>query len=118
MRSELVHQELATLFLSAIHLRKSIKSILNASLRTLNLGSCGVCGYSFCVLCFRAYHGVDDCKFKSGKKVWIARYKLRGQVFFIAVDKQRIIEEWNKADENGRVEMAKRFGGVKNLQVS
>lgn len=83
MRSELVHQELATLFLSAIHLRKSIKSILNASLRTLNLGSCGVCGYSFCVLCFRAYHGVDDCKFKSGKKVWIARYKLRGQVFFL-----------------------------------
>lgn len=77
--------------------RKSCQKPVLVSEKTLNLGSCGVCGYSFCVLCFRAYHGVDDCKFKS-------------------VDKQRIIEEWNKADENGRVEMAKRFGGVKNLQ--
>ncbi|KAK6020727.1 hypothetical protein OSTOST_13612 [Ostertagia ostertagi] len=46
-----------------------------------------MCGYSFCILCLRAYHGVDECKFKS-------------------VDKKRIIEEWNAADENGRVQMA------------
>ncbi|PIO64191.1 hypothetical protein TELCIR_14189 [Teladorsagia circumcincta] len=56
-----------------------------------------MCGYSFCILCLRAYHGVDECKFKS-------------------VDKKRIIEEWNAADENGRVQMAKRFGGLKNLE--
>ncbi|VDO25231.1 unnamed protein product [Haemonchus placei] len=37
--------------------------------QTVNLGSCTMCGYSFCVLCFRAYHGVDDCNFKSGEVV-------------------------------------------------
>ncbi|KAK5983933.1 RBR-type E3 ubiquitin transferase [Trichostrongylus colubriformis] len=56
-----------------------------------------MCGYSFCVLCLRAYHGIDECRFKSA-------------------DKKRIIEEWNAADENTRIEMAKRFGGMKNLK--
>ncbi|PIO59390.1 IBR domain protein [Teladorsagia circumcincta] len=77
--------------------RKTCQKPVLVSERTVNLGSCGMCGYSFCILCLRAYHGVDECKFKS-------------------VDKKRIIEEWNAADENGRVQMAKRFGGLKNLE--
>uniref|UniRef100_A0A7I4Y599 RBR-type E3 ubiquitin transferase n=1 Tax=Haemonchus contortus TaxID=6289 RepID=A0A7I4Y599_HAECO len=77
--------------------RKTCQKPVLVSERTVNLGSCTMCGYSFCVLCFRAYHGVDDCNFKS-------------------VDKKRIIEEWNTADQNGRAQMAKRFGGIKNLE--
>ncbi|KHJ98692.1 IBR domain protein [Oesophagostomum dentatum] len=77
--------------------RKTCQNPVLVSERTVNLGTCQVCGLSFCVLCFRAYHGVDGCNFKT-------------------IDKQRILKEWNSAGEQERVLMARRFGGLKNLQ--
>ncbi|KJH45846.1 IBR domain protein [Dictyocaulus viviparus] len=59
--------------------------------------SCGMCGYSFCVQCFRAYHGVDGCHFNNA-------------------DKKQLITKWNTAGEEERIQMARRFGGVRNLQ--
>ncbi|KAK6734913.1 hypothetical protein RB195_018233 [Necator americanus] len=79
--------------------RKTCQNPVMVSERTLNLGTCQMCGFSFCVLCFRAYHGVDGCNFKK-------------------IDKERILEEWNSADEKERVLMARKFGGLKNLQVA
>ncbi|ETN78545.1 IBR domain protein [Necator americanus] len=78
--------------------RKTCQNPVMVSERTLNLGTCQMCGFSFCVLCFRAYHGVDGCNFKK-------------------IDKERILEEWNSADEKERVLMARKFGGLKNLQT-
>ncbi|KAJ1373048.1 hypothetical protein KIN20_035376 [Parelaphostrongylus tenuis] len=77
--------------------RKVCQKPVLVSERTRNLASCGMCGYSFCVLCFRAYHGLEGCHFKT-------------------VDKQRLIAKWNSADETERSQMARRFGGMNNLQ--
>ncbi|EYC28575.1 hypothetical protein Y032_0007g3295 [Ancylostoma ceylanicum] len=77
--------------------RKTCQNPVLVSERTLNLGTCQMCGLSFCVLCFRAYHGVDGCNFKT-------------------IDKQRILKQWNSADAEERAFMARKFGGLKNLQ--
>ncbi|KAE9412861.1 hypothetical protein Angca_002903, partial [Angiostrongylus cantonensis] len=77
--------------------RKTCQNPVFVSERTQNLATCEMCGYSFCVLCYRAYHGLNECHFKD-------------------VDKESLVTKWDSADEKERIQMGQRFGGLQNLQ--
>ncbi|CCD63137.1 RBR-type E3 ubiquitin transferase [Caenorhabditis elegans] len=62
-----------------------------------NLVECSYCNYSFCNLCKGTFHGVSRCKFRKE-------------------DEERIMKEWNEADEAGKEEMYKRYG-EKNMKA-
>uniref|UniRef100_A0A914ZL34 RBR-type E3 ubiquitin transferase n=2 Tax=Parascaris univalens TaxID=6257 RepID=A0A914ZL34_PARUN len=36
---------------------------LNGTSLTPNLGQCSLCNYTFCIICKKTYHGLDDCVF-------------------------------------------------------
>uniref|UniRef100_A0A0K0D7G8 RBR-type E3 ubiquitin transferase n=1 Tax=Angiostrongylus cantonensis TaxID=6313 RepID=A0A0K0D7G8_ANGCA len=78
---------------SSLASQQAIQSIIGK-----NLATCEMCGYSFCVLCYRAYHGLNECHFKD-------------------VDKESLVTKWDSADEKERIQMGQRFGGLQNLQV-
>ena len=72
------------------------------------LGRC-FCGFSFCALCMKAYHGVAECDLNLGESVWIL-YN------FLAASKQKIIESFIAASQDEKVQMSRKYGGMAKLQ--
>ncbi|CAI5444155.1 unnamed protein product [Caenorhabditis angaria] len=63
-----------------------------------NLVECTYCSSSFCNLCKQTFHGISGCKFKQE-------------------DKTAILEKWRESGLEERKEMAKNFGGMRNLEI-
>ncbi|VDM94986.1 unnamed protein product [Thelazia callipaeda] len=66
-------------------------------LGTSNLATCSICYFSFCILCKKAYHGLDPCHINKGT---------RGE----------LLNELKSATPAQLNEIAKRFGGKKQMQ--
>ncbi|CAI4232527.1 unnamed protein product [Auanema sp. JU1783] len=63
------------------------------------LAICSVCEFTFCILCRKTFHGVDNCRFTD-------------------VHKNAIVESWENGTEEEKNKMITHFGGLQQYQIA
>ncbi|RCN52734.1 IBR domain protein [Ancylostoma caninum] len=80
---------------------------------TENLGTCLICGYSFCTKCRRTFHGVQPCRSKFDISVSALVENEDGTWGLREVS----LQEYLRATPEERIEMGWWYGGIENLEV-
>lgn len=80
------------------------------------LAWCSHCSYRFCSICKMVYHGVEPCRFKSGKRnyckfivsldMFVVWYIYR----FVLDEKQKLFETYSNASKEEKLVMEKTYG--------
>ncbi|EYB84899.1 hypothetical protein Y032_0308g2058 [Ancylostoma ceylanicum] len=79
---------------------------------TENLGTCLICGYSFCTKCRRTFHGVQQCRNKFDISVSALVENEDGTWGLREVT----LQEYLRATPEERIEMGWWYGGIENLE--